>query len=297
MEDGPLVYPDSLSDTGEDRVGLLNDNIYRESERSHNIPGNLQIWNKNPIFYVMVIMTLAGLIGVGIFTPWVFYLGIAGSIVLSVIGAWFAAYIWDHYQDSAVYTKWELFKMCFTTIVILAVTTVILYFLVTMSVFRFMGKDVEFHSFPQSCRNDTSAKLVNCIRTGLGVPDPTFSTGPIEFDPYTTSHQHALLVFRDLIVEKIHCRIIKESSDLLHFRCLSDFWGYPDDLVIKTQCIDSNHSSVWIHSQSRLGVWDFNKNDARVRLISSYISFPGDHFGFNKRLHDEQQCKTLQPRL
>jgi len=292
MEDGPSVYPDSHSEFGEDHVGLLNDNIYKKIERSYSIPGNLQIWSKNPVFYLMVVAMLAGFTGICIFTQWMAYTALMGSITLSIISAWFAAYIWDHYhQDSGVYTKWQILKMCFTSFIILSITSLLIYLLATMSVYRFVGKDPEWTSFPDACRNDTNGNLlVNCIRTGIDVPNPTYSTGPIEFALFMTSKQNAFSVLQELILGHISCRLIKKNSDFIHFRCLSDFWGYPDDLAIKIQCVDSQHSSIWIHSQSRLGRWDYNKNDERVRLIFSYVSLPDDYFGFRNRLYDDEVC-------
>jgi uncharacterized protein (DUF1499 family) len=53
-----------------------------------------------------------------------------------------------------------------------------------------------------------------------------------------------------------------------HFRCLTDFLGYPDDVALKVQCKDGQ-TIVWWHAQSRLAFaeFDFGVNDARLRLI------------------------------
>jgi len=181
--------------------------------------------------------------------------------------------------------------MCFTSLIILSVASLLVYFLVTMSMYRFNGKDPEWNSFPASCRNGTNGKpLLNCIRAGVNVPNPNFSTDPIEFALFMTSKQNTLSVFEELILDSINCRLIKRENDFIHFRCLSDFWEYPDDLAIQVQCVDSNHSSIWIHSQSRLGYWDYNKNDERVRLIYSYVFVPNDYFGFRTKLYDGKKC-------
>jgi len=282
----------TMDSESEENVGLLNENTYERSQRSYQIIGNVQVWNRNPVFYVMVFMTLTGVAGVCIFAPWVFVTGLALSSLLIGISLWFACYTYDHYQYDAVFSRWEVFKMLFSSLFFLGVTILITYLLVTMGLYRLIAEDPNWKAFPGQCRNasEEGKPLLNCIRAGEGLPNPSFSTGPITFNAYTTSAQNVIIVFEDLIRRHVGCRLINSGPLFAHFRCLSDFWGYPDDLAITAICSDQTSANVWVHSQSRLGIWDYNLNDARVRLISSYLSLPNDYFGYQRKLHDGQKC-------
>eukprot|EP00019_Armaparvus_languidus_P005353 CAMPEP_0168603134 /NCGR_PEP_ID=MMETSP0420-20121227/14552_1 /TAXON_ID=498008 /ORGANISM="Pessonella sp." /LENGTH=78 /DNA_ID=CAMNT_0008642065 /DNA_START=567 /DNA_END=800 /DNA_ORIENTATION=+ len=70
-----------------------------------------------------------------------------------------------------------------------------------------------------------------------------------------------------------NCLLINEVSNakagwhFLHFRCLSSFAGYPDDVAVRLACSHDGTVAAWFHSESRLlkALWDHNLNDARIR--------------------------------
>lgn len=64
-----------------------------------------------------------------------------------------------------------------------------------------------------------------------------------------------------------------------HWRCLSTFAGYPDDLALQLTCVDGA-VHLWLHSQARLAGWDHNDNDARVRLLLGYALQPDVGYPF-----------------
>jgi len=227
-----------------------------------------------------------------LFVPWNFLAGIILSLSLFVLAVWFAVYIWDHYTEPDVFSKWEIFRMVFTSLCVLVLCTALLYGLGLQVLVRVdpHANDPEWTSFPESCANGTKP-LYNCIRVGHGIPHPAESTGPIPFEPYKTTRKNTIDIFSEIIVDRVGCKLITKGEDFAHFRCLSEFLGYPDDLAIRAQCNSDGKALVWIHAQSRIGKWDYNKNDGRIRLISSYISVPADFAGFNMKLNgNPQKC-------
>jgi len=277
-------YP---SDDDDAHVGMLNENgVYRSASRSHQFPMNIQIWKRNPLFYLMFVAAVCGVAGFGFFGPWLFKTGIALSALLFLGSIWFAAYICDHFKREDVFTKFDMFKMAFTSLIFLSIAIAVVYFLALMAVIRVEAPDEQWDEFPEYCRNETV--LYNCIRAGNGIPYPRESTGHIDFDSYPTTAQNVVAVFTEIITKRAECQPISQSPLFSHFRCLTDFWGYPDDIAITARCNSEGKADVWIHSQSRLGVWDFNLNDERVRLLLAYVLFP--HFPYSKQLNDNKKC-------
>jgi hypothetical protein len=141
--------------------------------------------------------------------------------------------------------------------------------------------DPGWQSFPNACRADCSDHVcnntvLNCVRAGTNVPSPLFQlgSGPIMVPVFNATVNIGVQTFKEILNEKgdfRDCSLITESSGppyFLHYRCLSQVLGYPDDLAMALQC-SNGALQLWLHSQSRLldVKWDAGVNDARVRLV------------------------------
>jgi len=149
---------------------------------------------------------------------------------------------------------------------------------------RFAAPDPAWTAFPNNCSpNGHNFPIINCVRVGNGVPNPAsdFSEADsaITVGGYNATVANVQAMFADILTVHLGCRMILSSPGFIHARCLTGYEGYADDVAIKIFCgngTESNLANVWIHSQSRLGVWDFNFNDARIRAIFGYIKLSLD---------------------
>ena len=76
--------------------------------------------------------------------------------------------------------------------------------------------------------------------------------------------------------ELANCQPLSQPHGISHWRCLSPFMGYPDDLILWYSC-DPNEPSntvVKMFSQSRLGLWDWGVNEFRLRLLARLKTLP-----------------------
>jgi len=182
--------------------------------------------------------------------------------------------------------------VCFFVVVGLCACA--LYLEVLSVIIHFSATDPLWSGFPQDCTYQTPSKVYNCVRVGKNIVHPHQSTGPMLFPLFSTNLQNFQMVIADIFDSRVtdfSCSIItQKSSDsevFFHYRCLSYFLGYPDDLAIKLFCEDEL-AIIWVHSQSRLGEWDHNWNDMRVRLLYNVINTP--LFNYNKTLHNGGKC-------
>jgi len=113
---------------------------------------------------------------------------------------------------------------------------------------------------------------MNCVRAGFNITNPStdYYAGEVTV-PIFNSSDGVQYLFEDAIATEIGCTLITSTTGFTHARCLSMFKGYPDDLALTYFDSQNSTTTVWIHSQSRLGVWDYNVNDARVRLLIGYV--------------------------
>jgi len=169
-------------------------------------------------------------------------------------------------------------SLCFFAV--LTLQGLLAYYQVGLLQVRFLAPDPAWTAFPNKCSpNGHNLPIINCVRVGNGIPNATMDFGqadsPIIYQGFNATVANVQAMFEDILTAHFGCRMISSSTGFIHARCLSQFQGFPDDVAIKIFCANiagENVANVWIHSQSRLGVWDFNFNDARIREIFGYIA-------------------------
>jgi len=281
-------------DVDEDITTLLT-NPDDNKAPTYPVPLDLHIWAKNPIFYLNVVIFIFSIFTFIVNASWGFVLGMVLSIVSIVLSFWLAFYIFSSFKQHARFTIYQIIKMALSVILFLTFLGVLLYFQIFSTSNHFSASDPPaVNTFPTAC-NGAKPKIYNCIRVGPDVPEGMTTTGDINFPLFKTSKTNAQNIIQGVISEYLKCQIISSSNPqpnylLLHYRCLTPIVGYPDDFVLRLYCQD-NLLYTWIHSQSRLGTWDVNVNDARVRLFLNVLT--SDLFTYNKTLNDGQMCVAL----
>lgn len=243
-------------------------------------PGKIHLWWRNPIFYTSVLFSFFSFILLIIHATWIFHYGVilsaASGVVFGIGVIYYVTSRWNVRSYNRGMTGFEIFKFSLLILIVLGAQAVLIWYQSTLLRIHVNAPDPDWRDFPFKCaENSQNLTILNCVRVGPGVPNPYTNKG---LDPcltvptYNGTLSDVTAMFVDVIRTGLGCKVIayNESIGFLHARCLTTFQGYPDDLALKFQC-EAGVTMVWIHSQSRLGWWDFNFNDARVRVLLQYI--------------------------
>jgi len=223
-----------------------------------------------------------------IHSTWVFTYGILVSAVSCVVFGLFVIYYvasrWNLSTINLGFTRFGLCKFLFLLIIVLGIQGVLVWYQTSLLQIHVKAPDPEWVDFPLNCSpNPYNVTILNCFRVG---PDPSVGTSIL--NPYSNNNADSSFrihgfnasrisvqnMFEQIVTKEVGCKLLWVNSTLgfLHFRCLTTFQGYPDDLAFKFFCnSQKNITYAWIHSQSRLGIWDFNFNDARVRQVMAFM--------------------------
>ena len=66
-------------------------------------------------------------------------------------------------------------------------------------------------------------------------------------------------------------KIVNQQDGFIHAVDITPFFRFYDDIAIKI-FKDSEKTTIWIQSQSRLGYYDFQVNEKRVQMLHKEIS-------------------------
>jgi len=281
--------------SSEEAVSILNGST---EEATYSIPLDLHVWKRNPLFYALCLALVFSAFTLVIHVFWYFLFGILTAALAFILSALPAFYIFSRYKRRNRFTRIQLIKMGLTAVIIVGVCACGLYLEVRSVIVHFSATDPSWREFPTQCVLPSPTKPVyNCARVGNKIENPHMSTGSLVFPSYPTSLDAAKTVISDIFNQftlDFSCSIITETTlteteVFFHYRCLSPFFGYPDDLALKIFCDMDEYVVLWIHSQSRFGLWDHNNNDMRVRLFYNIIDTP--IFSYNKTLNNGEKCK------
>ena len=71
---------------------------------------------------------------------------------------------------------------------------------------------------------------------------------------------------KNIIINMQRVKIINEKKGFIHFTQITPFFRFYDDIFIRI--FESNgKTNVWFQSQSRLGLYDFQINEKRVKFL------------------------------
>lgn len=290
--------------------------LVNEGARANRI-NSLYAWKRNPVFYVSASVAVFSAFALIVHAVWGFTIGISVSLFTLVIATWFAAAIVDHYARAPrTVSSWVKLKTGFFVMFFLSIYAALVYLqILQLEVFFAAGATFAeaWSTFPTECRATPQTPPINCVRAGIGISNALASPGSdvVPVPLFATTLDNAADAFRGILQQREDfrdCHLLVDTSvtiganssttvangtvaHFLHWRCLSDFLGYPDDLAIQLFC-QQGTVVAWFHSQSRLEMaqWDHGSNDARIRLILAYATLPVEWYPFNAQLNTTATC-------
>ena len=128
-----------------------------------------------------------------------------------------------------------------------------------------LAPDVEISSMP-TCEQDSR----NCAHLGGGIDYRLNEVYPTSIDKASEELYEDLIQYIDTNDWELIYQNNGEDTYYVHFVEITDFWQFPDDVVVSIQGTDSG-SLLEIHSESRLGWGDLGLNPDRINTIYDSI--------------------------
>ena len=128
-----------------------------------------------------------------------------------------------------------------------------------------LAPDVEITSMP-TCEQDSG----NCAHLGGGDDYRLNEIYPTSIDKASQELYEDLIQYIDTNDWELIYENNGEDTYYVHFVEITDFWQFPDDVVVSIQGTDSG-SLLEIHSESRLGWGDLGLNPDRINTIYDSI--------------------------
>ena len=128
-----------------------------------------------------------------------------------------------------------------------------------------LAPDVEISSMP-TCEQDSR----NCAHLGGGIDYRLNEVYPTSIDKASEELYEDLIQYIDTNDWELIYENNGEDTYYVHFVEITDFWQFPDDVVVLIQGTDSG-SLLEIHSESRLGWGDLGLNPDRINTIYDSI--------------------------
>ena len=138
-------------------------------------------------------------------------------------------------------------------------------YLLIINFIYFLSPNKKWNEFPKRCSNSTKCTRVADVNTrGYGLKPISTKDNPI--------------LTQDKIVkkltEKTKMRILHSKEGFIHAVDITPFFRFHDDIAIKIFKTE-DITTIWLHSQSRLGIFDLNVNERRVQTLHKMISALG----------------------
>ena len=123
-------------------------------------------------------------------------------------------------------------------------------YLVMVSIIYFLSPTKVLNSFPEKCSVKTKCtRVADYNNRGYGLK-------PIETKESIENLQEKIT---KIIEAKPRMKIVKEENVFIHAIDITPFFRFYDDLTIKI-FKEEGKTKVWMQSQSRLGLYDFQVN-------------------------------------
>jgi len=236
----------------------------------------------NPVFYCSALFTIFSVFALIVHSTWTFTFGVVFALLSISCGA-VCTYICvavKYRKPWSNMSKKEMTKVMVFGLLCLTGEGLLVWGHSVLIGIHFNAVDPSWNTFPSSC-----ALPLYCVRVGFNISNPYGADGlspinPPIYDEVSIERMFAL--YKDTAKNKMGCRELHADTEAgwAHYRCLTAFMGKRSDLSFQISADNYfitydeagnkySHVAPWIHSQS--GDWDDNANDARVRLLISYI--------------------------
>jgi uncharacterized protein (DUF1499 family) len=135
-------------------------------------------------------------------------------------------------------------------------------YLIMINVIYFLSPNKKWDDFPKKCSKATKCTRVADENTrGYGLK-------PISINENASLVQEKIV---KMINEKTKMTILNDKNGFIHAVDVTPFFRFHDDVAISI--FDSEESTtVWLQSQSRLGIYDLNVNEKRIQSLHEKIS-------------------------
>ena len=135
-------------------------------------------------------------------------------------------------------------------------------YITMVSIIYFLAPTKILNSFPEKCNVKTKCtRVANYNNRGYGLK-------PIETKENIANLQEKIV---NIIEAKPRMKIINEKNGFIHAIDITPFFRFYDDITIKI-FNDEGKTIVWMQSQSRLGLYDFQVNEKRIQELHNDFS-------------------------
>ena len=135
-------------------------------------------------------------------------------------------------------------------------------YITMVSTIYFLSPTKILNSFPEKCNVKTKCtRVANYNNRGYGLK-------PIETKENIANLQEKIV---NIIEAKPRMKIINEKNGFIHAIDITPFFRFYDDITIKI-FNDEGKTIVWMQSQSRLGLYDFQVNEKRIQELHNDFS-------------------------
>ena len=138
-------------------------------------------------------------------------------------------------------------------------------YLLIINFIYFLSPNKKWNEFPEKCSHSTKCSRVADVNTrGYGLKPISTKENPIL----------AQENIENMLTEKTKMRILNSKEGFIHAVDITPFFRFHDDIAIKIFTTE-DITTIWLHSQSRLGIFDLNVNERRVQSLHKMISALG----------------------
>jgi len=139
---------------------------------------------------------------------------------------------------------------------------IIIGYLSMINIIYFLAPNRKWNTFPEKCKVRTK-----CTRVADS-NNRGYRLKPIQLNDTIENVQRKIV---QIIKNKPRMKIINEKEGFIHATDVTLFFRFHDDLAIRI-FESKDKVNIWLQSQSRLGLYDFNVNERRVQEIHKTIS-------------------------
>ena len=139
---------------------------------------------------------------------------------------------------------------------------IIIGYLSMINIIYFLAPNRKWNTFPEKCKVRTK-----CTRVA-DINNRGYRLKPIQLNDTIKNVQRKIV---QIIKNKPRMKIINEKEGFIHATDVTLFFRFHDDLAIRI-FESKDKVNIWLQSQSRLGLYDFNVNERRVQEIHKMIS-------------------------
>jgi len=209
---------------------------------------------------------LLGLVEIILAVLWIHIIGVVSGVLCFMFGA-LAIYV-------TLSTLYYSSRAKRARILGFIVNVLVVLFVVLLIIIHAIGANSEGNTFPTKCKTITyCCRLMLNNSTNIKVNN---LTAPIINSSYLILQQ----TVKDWVIMQPQAKYLYQTTDLIHIQFVSLFFGFPDDMYIQFNCLNTSQVGFNIQSESRIDVRGFNDNYNRVLNFVNFLTQTSIQPGF-----------------